>query len=37
MLTCKTDSCQDKGTEHSAPEVGTLVCGLCGLEMSASE
>jgi hypothetical protein len=35
MLTCKTDNCADKGTKHSAPEVGTLVCGLCGQEMSS--
>ena len=37
MLSCKTDNCPDKGTAHTAPEVGTLVCGLCGLEMTASE
>jgi len=37
MPTCKTETCADKGTQHSAPEVGTLVCGLCGQEMTLDE
>lgn len=37
MLSCKTSDCKDKGTEHSAPVEGTLVCGLCAVEMTASE
>jgi len=37
MLSCKTDGCQDKGTLHSAPAEGILVCGLCGHEMTADD
>ena len=37
MLSCKTDGCLDYGVQHSAPEVGTLVCGLCGKEMTAND
>ena len=37
MYSCKTSDCQDKGTLHTAPAEGTLVCGLCGVEMTPNE
>jgi hypothetical protein len=37
MLSCKTSTCAVKGVENTPPAEGSLVCGLCGQEMTADE
>jgi len=38
MFTCETDGCSQKGIQHIPhPEGVTLYCGICGLELTASD